>query len=84
MTIKKDGLDIAKNQVDNIYDSISSLQEFPNIGKRLDNYLDIQTDYLYLVIKKLYIAFYLLKDKEIHVIRILSCKQDYLKILELV
>lgn len=81
--VKKDGTNIAKMQAEAIYESLENLQKFPNIGINLSKFIDVQTDYLYIIIKKAYMAFYKINSEDINVIRILSVRQDYLKILGL-
>ncbi len=81
--VKKDGQGVAKKQVNYIYDALKKIEYSPNMGKKLGNFIDEETDYIYFVVKKVYIVFYLICESEIHVIRILSARQDYLNILGL-
>ncbi|MFI3129024.1 MAG: type II toxin-antitoxin system RelE/ParE family toxin [Bacillota bacterium] len=81
--VKKDGVGTAKKQVETIYETLEKVQDNPNIGKKLKNFIDVDNEYFYVIIRKVYIAFYLVDNSEIHVVRILSTRQDYLNILGL-
>ena len=81
--VLKDGEVTARKQVKYIYDSLENLSDFPCIGKNLNGYLDIVTDYRFIVIHKVYLAFYRFTGEHVEVIRVLRKEQDYLKILGL-
>lgn len=81
--VLKDGESIASNQVDEIYDALSALSEFPLIGKELSSYVARKTDYRYIVIRKLYLAFYKIEIDEIKVLRIFRKDVDYIAKLRL-
>lgn len=81
--VKKDGKSLAEKQADVIYESLENLQKFPNIGKDLSNFIDVETNYFYIIIKKSYMAFYVIDGENVNVTRVLSTKQDYLKIIGL-
>ena len=81
--VAKDGDDIAKNQAIIIMDAIERLRDFPNIGKSLQNFIEQPTEYKYIVINKVYLAFYLLEDNAVQIVRVFRKEQDYLLHLEL-
>lgn len=63
-----------------IISEIKNLEEYPLMGRALSNLIDVPTDYLYLVIEKNYM-FYRNEDKNVKIIRILSTRQDFMRIL---
>ncbi|MCM1545771.1 MAG: type II toxin-antitoxin system RelE/ParE family toxin [Clostridiales bacterium] len=81
--ILKDGESIAKKQVADIYGALSNLVNFPNMGKSLNNYISQSTDYKFLIINKLYLAFYKICDDRVDVVRVLRGEQDYITVLGL-
>lgn len=80
--VKKDGDQIAKNQVSYIYDGIESLGAFPNMGTALQKYVERPTKLRYLVIHKVYIVIYDVTDA-IEIIRVFRKDQDFISILEI-
>ena len=78
--IKKDGEQIAKSQVDNIYNSLENLAEFPNMGVPLQKFVDRKTDYKILIIKKVYIAVYNNGDY-VDILRVFRKGQDFINAL---
>ena len=60
--------------------SIASLSDFPGRGRPLDALIPVHTDYRYLVCEN-YCVFYLSKDSDVVVIRILHQRQDCLRAL---
>lgn len=81
--VLKDGESIAKKQVSLIYSAIERLSVFPDIGISLNKYISVQTDYLFIVINKLYLAFYKKTKNSINVIRVFRAEQDYITQLNL-
>lgn len=79
--IKKDNLSSAIKLINLIYNSLENLQFFPEIGVNLSNYTIENNNYKFLIIKKKFIVFYIIDNKEIKVIRIFRTEQDYIKIL---
>lgn len=71
---------LQKNVIHKIFDSIETLMEFPEIGARLSNLTDVMTEHRFLVIDK-YLAFYRFIDQTVYIDRILSFRQNYLRIL---
>ena len=59
---------------------IRMLQEQPNMGVPLTSRIHIMTDYRYLVCGNYY-AFYKCVDKTVHIIRVLHCSRDFIRIL---
>ena len=80
--VLKDGESIAKNQVSVIMDALDNLKMFPEIGVTLSNKVSAKSDYRFLVINKVYIAFYKIHKDFVGVYRVLRKEQDYLKILD--
>lgn len=80
--VKKDGEQIAKNQVSYIYDSIENLNSFPNMGTALQKYVERSTELRYLVVHKVYIVIYDVTDA-IEIIRVFRKEQDFISILEI-
>ncbi|MCD8040099.1 MAG: type II toxin-antitoxin system RelE/ParE family toxin [Clostridia bacterium] len=81
--ILKDGESIAKNQINIIYGALENLALFPDMGKDLNLYINKKTEYKFIVIRKIYLAFYKVDNEDIEVIRILRGEQDYLSLLGL-
>lgn len=63
-----------------ITNRVRQLAMFPMSGRNLSEIIDVQTDYYFLICKKNYV-FYRIENNEVLVIRILSEKQDYMKVL---
>lgn len=81
--IIKDGLEIANKQAAIIYDALGTLAVFPKSGIDLNNYVNEHTDYRFIVIRKIYLAFYKINGNEVEVYRIFRGEQDYINILDL-
>lgn len=77
--VLKDGEEIAKKQAHVIYDALKSLEMFPNMGANLSSRVTQKTDYKFLTIKKVYVAFYKIVGDEVRVIRVFRGEQDYLR-----
>lgn len=60
----------------NILSSIEKLSLFPNMGAELKNKININTKYRYIITGQ-YIVFYLVKDNDILVNRVLNKVRDY-------
>jgi plasmid stabilization system protein ParE len=70
----------AVSTVSKITKAIRGLAKFPDIGAYLSSKVSIPTDYRFLVVGS-YLAFYRHGRDEVHVIRVLYGKRDYMKIL---
>lgn len=81
--ILKDGQSIATEQVKLIYSALENLSLFPNIGTDLSKRISQKTDYKYIVINKIYLAFYTVNDSAVQIYRVIRGEQDYIKILGL-
>jgi len=80
--ISQDNPEAAIRITNNIFEKIQSLAEFPKMGAALDKKIGISTKYRYLVCDK-YIAFYILEDDFVSIMRILHGKRDCLSLLDL-
>ena len=81
--IMKDGESIALGQVQEILHNIKNLEQFPSLGRPLQNKVKTKTDMRYLDIKDLYYAFYRVNGQDVEIVRILSTRQDYIQALDL-
>lgn len=68
--------------LDYLFTGMEQLQYYPLSGSALENKTEIPTKIRYLVVEN-YLIFYEPLDEGINVYRILSTKQDYIKILKL-
>lgn len=66
--------------VRNIIDSYEKLKDFPMIGSKLSEKVDIKTDFRFLISGN-YIVFYKVDDVFVSIYRILYAERDYLNIL---
>lgn len=80
--VKKDGEQIARNQVTYIYDGIEKLGTFPNMGTALQKHVERPTALRYLVLHKVYIVIYDITDA-VEIIRVFRKDQDFISILEI-
>lgn len=80
--VKKDGEEIAKKQISDIYDDMENLADFPNIGTQLQKHVERRTDLRYLVIRKVYIAVYEVTDS-INILRVFRKDQDFISALNM-
>ncbi len=78
--VKKDGGQIAREQVTYIYEGIENLSSFPNIGTALQKFVERSTPLRYLVIHKVYIVIYNVSDA-VEIIRVFRKDQDFISIL---
>lgn len=74
------GEDIAIKSMKKITQKIRNLEEHPLSGNPLSNMIDVPTDYLYLVTQKNYV-FYRNEDKVVKIIRVLTQRQNFMRIL---
>lgn len=81
--IMKDGESIALNQIQTILSNIKNLEQFPTLGKELKVKVKTKTDMRYITVKDLYYAFYQINGQAVEVVRVLSTRQDYIRILGL-
>lgn len=81
--ILKDGQDVADRQAALIYDGIENLAIFLNAGVDLSKRVERETNYRFIVIQKVYLAFYKIIDKTIYVSRVFRGEQDYIALLGL-
>lgn len=81
--ILKDGQNIAAGQVKQIYSALENLGLFPNIGIDLSKHISKKTNYKYIVINKIYLAFYFAENNSVQIVRVFKGEQDYIKILGL-
>jgi len=70
----------AANTVKKIMKSIRRLSSFPDIGAPLASIIDFPNDYRFLVCGN-YLVFYRYEAGNVHVVRILYGRRDYMKIL---
>ncbi|MDN6640996.1 MAG: type II toxin-antitoxin system RelE/ParE family toxin [Tetragenococcus sp.] len=68
--------------IDHLFTGIEQLQYYPLSGSALENKTSVPTEIRYLVIED-YLVFYEFIDEIVSIYRILSAKQDYIKILGL-
>ena len=80
--IGQDSPEAANRVINNIFDKIESLSNFPNLGLSLSEKIGITTRYKYLICDK-YIVFYLFENEVISIMRVIHGKRDYLKLLDL-
>ena len=80
--VKKDGEEIARKQVTDIYDGIENLTDFPNIGTPLQKHVERKTDLRYLVIRKVYIVVYEIADA-VHILRVFRKDRDFISALHI-
>lgn len=81
--VKKDGEDIARKQVTDIYDGMEHLASFPNTGTPLQKHVQRKTDLRYLVIRKVYIAVYEITDA-VNILRVFRKDQDFISALDII
>lgn len=72
------GEDTAKSILRKITSSIDELEQHPALGASLGKLIGVPTDYRYLFIEKNYV-FYRMEIDEIHIIRILNERQDFMQ-----
>jgi len=70
----------AINTVDRILKRIRQLEAFPEIGAPLSSIIDIEVPYRFLVCGN-YTAFYKFENNEVHIIRILYARRNFMQIL---
>ena len=70
----------AINTVDRILKRIRQLEAFPEIGAPLSSIIDIEVPYRCLVCGN-YTAFYKFENNEVHIIRILYARRNFMQIL---
>lgn len=80
--VKKDGEQIARNQVTYIYDGIENLGTFPQMGTALQKHVERKTTLRYVVIHKIYIIIYDVTDI-VEIIRVFRKDQDFISVLGL-
>ena len=80
IAVELDNPAAAVNTVSKITKAIHGLAKFPGLGVLLSSKVNIHTDYRFLVIGS-YMAFYRYGREDVHVIRVLYGKRDYMKIL---
>jgi len=72
--------ELAERILKEITNRVRQLSMFPMSGQNLSTIIDVQTDYYFLLCKKNYV-FYRIENNEVRIIRILSEKKDYMKVL---
>lgn len=70
----------AINTVKKITTKLRLLEQFPGAGSSLTNALGAKTDLQFLVCGN-YLAFYRVRDDDVHVARVLYGKRDYIAVL---
>ena len=75
--IKKDGEQIAKNQVNCIYKGLENLQLFPEMGISLQKFVERTTDLRCLIINKVYVIIYGVTDV-VEILRVFRKDQDFI------
>ena len=70
----------AINTVDRILKRIRQLEAFPEIGAPLSSIIAIEVPYRFLVCGN-YTAFYKFENNEVHIIRILYARRNFMQIL---
>lgn len=71
---------LADNCIKATLKRIRMLETFPEMGASLSNIVNVETDYRYLVCEKS-VAIYKTHDDTVEIIRILSDRRDYMKVL---
>ena len=71
---------LALKTVRSIMDHYSKLTEFPHMGASLAGLIGIKTDFRYLIWNN-YVIFYRIDKEYASIYRILSSRQDYIRIL---
>lgn len=75
--IKKDGEQIAKNQVGYIYKGIENLKFFPDMGISLQKFVERTTALRCLIINKVYIIIYEITES-VEILRVFRKDQDFI------
>ena len=70
----------AVNIIKKIMMRIRQLEDFPEIGAHLSSIVRIETPYRFIICGK-YIAFYKLDGDEVHIIRVLYGRRNYIQTL---
>ena len=70
----------AGNTVSKILSSINKLQEFPDIGAKLRQIINVNNEYRYLITGN-YLTFYRHTDDTVYIDRIIYSRRDYMRIL---
>lgn len=70
----------AKSTVQRILENIRRLESFPECGAPLSSIIDLEVPYRFLVCGN-YTAFYKVENNEIHIVRILYGRRNFMKIL---
>lgn len=73
-------MDVAKKSLKALTSTARQLEQFSREGLRLEDILQVATDYCYLFVKPNYII-YRIEGQEIKIIRILNEKQDFMQTL---
>ena len=66
--------------VQKIMDRIRRLADFPNLGAPLSSIILLDVPYRFLVCGN-YMVFYKTERGEVYIIRVLSCKRDFMQVL---
>ena len=72
--------DIAGNVADNILNAVKKLEDFTELGVRLEEFAPFHSDYRMLVVDN-YLVFYRVDDDEVFIDRILHSRRNYMRIL---
>ena len=70
----------AENTVRKIAKRIRKLEQFPELGTPLSSVINAVTDYRFLVCAN-YLAFYLIEENDVYIIRVLYGRRNYAAIL---
>lgn len=71
---------ISNRMINKILDAVDTLKDFSDVGAKLSGITDIKCDYRFLVVEK-YLVFYRTIEQTVYIDRVLSSRQNYLKIL---
>ena len=70
----------AINTVDRIMKRVRQLADFPEMGAQLSSIINLEVPYRFLICGN-YIIFYKVDDNEVHIIRVIYSKRNYMKLL---
>lgn len=78
--IREENINAINKFIKGLRNIIERLAQFPEMGMKLSNKIEVETDYRYFIFEE-YIIFYKFNNDNLFVYRILSSKRDYIKIL---
>ena len=78
--IREENINAINKFTEGLTETMEKLSQFPEMGMKLSNKIEVKTDYRYFIHED-YIIFYKFDNDNLFVYRILSSKRDYIKIL---